>query len=111
MSSSIPRDVLEEVRAFLREVSKNFVINETYLFGSFARGDWLKTSDVDLVIVSKDFEGIRFMDRLDILNRIQWELRLKRFIEVIPLTPQEFSEKLKYSVVLRDASRYWVKII
>jgi uncharacterized protein len=33
------------------------------LFGSRARSDWLLTSDVDLMIVSPEFEGRRFVQR------------------------------------------------
>ncbi|MGC8571400.1 MAG: nucleotidyltransferase domain-containing protein [Caldivirga sp.] len=111
MLNNIPREVLKDVESFLREVNERFRIREAYLFGSFVRGDWLRTSDVDLVIVSEDFEGMRFLERLDVLNKIQWDLGLKHFIEVIPLTPREFLEQIQHSVVLRDASKYWVKIL
>ena len=111
MLNNIPGEVLRDVDAFLREVNERFRIKEAYLFGSFVRGDWLRTSDIDLVIVSEDFEGMAFLNRLDALNKIQWDLGLRHFIEVIPLTPREFLERLQYSAVLRDASKYWIRVI
>lgn len=104
------RNIVEVVKSFLREVSKKYKVEEAYLFGSYVKGTWLKTSDVDLVVVSRDFESVPFLERLDELNYIQWKMGIKPFIEVIPLTPSELEEKLKYSTVLRDASKYWVKV-
>ncbi len=86
-------------------------IKAVYLFGSFARGDWLVTSDVDIVIISPDFEGMRFIDRLDLVYMVAWKLGLRPWIEAIPLTPRELEEKLKSSSVIRDASRYWIRIV
>jgi len=85
-------------------------VREAYLFGSYAKGTWLKTSDVDLVIVSEDFRGMRFLERLDLINELQWKAGIRPFVEAIPLTPDEFAERLQESAVLRDASKYWIKI-
>jgi len=41
------------------------------LFGSYVKGSWIKTSDIDLVVVSRDFEGMSFTERLDLINRLQ----------------------------------------
>ncbi|MEM1930111.1 MAG: nucleotidyltransferase domain-containing protein [Thermofilaceae archaeon] len=91
-------------------LSRRIRVREAYLFGSYAKGTWLKTSDVDLVIVSEDFRGMRFLDRLDLINELQWKAGIRPFVEAIPLTPEEFAERLRESAVLRDASKYWIKI-
>jgi predicted nucleotidyltransferase len=31
------------------------------------RGDWIEESDVDLVVVSNSFEGLAYMDRLELV--------------------------------------------
>ena len=82
-------------------------MREVYVFGSRVRGDWLKTSDIDVVIVSEDFRGMSFLERLDLVERVQWEEGISPHIEAIPLTPEELRERIEHSVVLRDASRYW----
>ena len=92
-------------------LSKYISIEECYLFGSYVKGTWIKHSDIDLVIVSKDFGGLNMSKRLDLLYRVQWENNIEHFIEVIPLTPEEFSKKLRSSAVLMDASKYWIKIV
>lgn len=101
---------LEVARTLLELLSTRIRIKEAYLFGSYARGTWLKTSDVDLVIVSEDFRGVPFLRRLDLINEVQWNARIRPYVEAIPLTPEEFEERLRESAVLRDASKYWVKV-
>ena len=82
-------------------------MREVYVFGSRVRGDWLKTSDIDVVIVSEDFRDMSFLERLDLVERVQWEEGISPHIEAIPLTPEELRERIERSAVLRDASRYW----
>ncbi len=85
-------------------------VREVYVFGSRVRGDWLKTSDIDIVIVSDGFRGLRFLDRLELIERVQWEEGITPHIEAIPLTPEELEERVERSAVLRDASRYWRRL-
>jgi len=106
-----PERVLKAVEMLLDALERRGVrVEEAYLFGSYAKGDWIESSDVDLVIVSSSFQGSRFIDRLELIYRIEGELGVKPWIEVIPLTPGELQERLATSVVLRDASKYWIKV-
>ncbi|MEM0226912.1 MAG: nucleotidyltransferase domain-containing protein [Thermofilum sp.] len=110
MSESSFEAALRAALSLLELLSRRIRVREAYLFGSYAKGTWLKTSDVDLVIVSEDFRGMRFLDRLDLINELQWKAGIRPFVEAIPLTPEEFAERLRESAVLRDASKYWIKI-
>lgn len=106
-----PPEILQIVERLLSALEELGVkIEAAYLFGSYARGDWLHTSDVDLVVVSKGFEGMRWLDRLDLVARVQLRLGLGKWVEVLPYTPEEFAEALERSVVLKDASKYWVRV-
>ena len=57
---------------------------------SRARGDHLKTSDVDLIVVSPDFAGIPFLQRIREISAL-WESDLA--LEVLLYTPEEFVRK------------------
>ncbi len=108
----VPPRVLEAVTSLLRGLRRSgIIIERVYLFGSYARGDYLENSDVDLIIVSSSFRGMRFLDRLDLVYRVEWKLDISPWIEVIPLTPEEFEEKKKHSIVVRDAMKYWIEIV
>ena len=106
------RRLLGEVKAWLEELALNLErmgvsVEEVKLFGSFARGDYVEGSDLDLVIVSGDWEGMNYVERLSLLYRL-WDKPVDA--NFIPLTPRELAERLESSVTLRDASRYWVTV-
>ncbi len=104
-------DWLQVLEKFLRALERRGIrVEEAYAFGSRVRGDWLENSDIDVVIVSEDFKNMKFLERLDLMERIQWEEGITPHVEVLPYTREEFRKKLRESAVLRDASKYWIVI-
>lgn len=83
-------------------------LKEAYLFGSFAKGEQLEESDIDLVLVSPDFEGMPLSRRIKIVYE-PWPLE-KYSADLIPLGDKEFERKKRTSIVLRDAQKYWVRV-
>lgn len=79
---------------------------KVYLFGGYARGGWVKDSDVDLIVVSSRFKGMSRRERMSILRRMAPDTYA---FEVLAYTPKEF-EKRKHSTVIGDAIEYWVRI-
>lgn len=65
-------------------------INSVVLFGSLARGEGLPWSDVDLLLISRDFSGMRKGDRIHLLLD-KWDYM--RPLEPICLSPDEISEE------------------
>jgi predicted nucleotidyltransferase len=98
------------IKMLIEALSEKIRIKAIYVFGSSIRGDWLKHSDIDLVIVSQDFKNFPFIKRIDIIEEIQWKKKIKPHIEVIPLTLEELNEKIASSAALINASKYWRKI-
>ena len=80
-------------------------VDAVILFGSYARGDFSSSSDLDLIIISSDWEGISYTKRLSLLYRL-WDKDIDA--NFVALTPRELRDRLRKSVVLRDASRYWI---
>lgn len=109
------RGVSEAKRAVDRLVgaldAKGVKVREAYLFGSYARGTWIRESDVDLIVVSDDFKGMSMSARLDMINLIVLREGIRPHVEVIPLTSDELRDRLEHSVVIRDASRYWIRVV
>ncbi|MGC9079808.1 MAG: nucleotidyltransferase domain-containing protein [Nanopusillaceae archaeon] len=64
-------------------------VDKIILFGSRARGDYLKESDYDFIIVSKDFKNI------PIIKRIELAL-IDENVDVIYLTPEEFEKEKNF---------------
>jgi len=72
------------------------VINQKYspekviIFGSRARGDHLLEGDFDMIIVSREFEGMNWLDRIRDVPDL-WEGLV--LLEPLCYTPKEFEEK------------------
>lgn len=96
----------DEVRRFLKRL-KGYDIEKAILFGSRARGDHLEESDLDLILVSKDFEGIFFTDRISKVYRF-WDGDLS--LEVLCYTPEEFEKKKGMIGLVQDAVREGIEI-
>ncbi len=82
-------------------------VEEILLFGSWARGDFRLDSDLDLIVVSPDWEGMSYTERLSLLYRL-WDKPVDATL--VPLTREELERRRERSIVLKDASRYWRRI-
>ncbi|MBI5326143.1 MAG: nucleotidyltransferase domain-containing protein [Ignavibacteriae bacterium] len=74
----VPDSVMEKINLFLDELRKNNInVRQAILFGSYAKGNYNEWSDIDLAIVSDDFEGMRYndMEKIRIYNAVtNWEI-------------------------------------
>ena len=95
-----------EVKRCLRRlpVKVEFAI----LFGSTIYGERLRDSDIDLIIVSKDFEGMPFEKRMLILQK-HWKHDV--MLEAFGFTPKEFEKLKNKSIVVQEAFVKGKKII
>ncbi len=75
------------VRAYRREVEKDYRVQQVILFGSYAAGVARDESDIDLAIVSEDFRGKPEMEVLKNLSRKT--LMVDTSIEALAFTPEE----------------------
>ncbi len=101
------RETAEIARRFIRKLMKKYTIYKAILFGSRARGDHLKTSDFDFIIVSPDFEGVYFPKRMSSIYEY-WDEKYD--IEPLCYTPKEFDEKKREIGVVSEAVREGVEI-
>jgi len=100
-------EVMRGLRKLKKEVAKEYRIDKMLLFGSRAKGEELLTSDVDILVVSRDFSELPFRKRPDVfLDR--WKLPVD--LEVLCYAPDEFKRKLKEIGIVRDAVKTAVSI-
>ena len=65
-----------------------FQIQDAILFGSYASGRANLWSDIDLALVSDEFEGVRFTDK----NKIRKiTISVSPDLEVLPFNPRDFT--------------------
>jgi len=78
----------ETIKHFIEEVSKQYELQEVYVFGSQGSGRTSRWSDIDLLIVSPDFVADRHEARISLM-RIARKIDLR--IEPHPIAPDEFN--------------------
>jgi len=69
-------------------------IDKIILFGSQARGHYRKESDIDLIVISKDFSGKGVFERARMLGDVEWLLMDKFLIplDIITMSPEDFDK-------------------
>lgn len=82
-------DIKNIINKFIDLVSDEFPLTTVYLFGSYASGNALNHSDVDLAVVSDKFEGSRFFDKKKLNKYI---LKASIDLEIHPFRTEDFTE-------------------
>ncbi|MDN5358507.1 MAG: uncharacterized protein PWP76_350 [Candidatus Diapherotrites archaeon] len=86
---------MDTYRAVIEDLKRNF--GRVLIFGSRARGDALKTSDLDIVVVDPSFRGMKYWERIRAVRKTIYHI-LERHpidVDIIALTPEEFEELQK----------------
>ena len=98
---------LKELKSFVKKLSKDFEIKEIILFGSRANGTEKDDSDIDLIIVSPDFEDMNFFERGARMYDY-WDLNMP--VDFLCYTEKEF-ERLKNRItIVREALKSGIVI-
>jgi predicted nucleotidyltransferase len=83
-------DEISSLAATLRPVFQKHGISKAIVFGSFARGEPSRRSDVDLVLIQATEK--RFLDRYEGILHDIITLVHGRDVDLLIYTPQEFAE-------------------
>ncbi len=82
---------LEILSRFRKAIeSQNVKVDKLILYGSYALGANREGSDIDIVVISKDFAGKDYWERTDILSRAIYDVFEP--IEAFALTPEEWDK-------------------
>lgn len=99
-----PDKVVEE---FLARLKQDYTLHKVILFGSRAKGDFLESSDYDLLIISPNFEGIAFVKRMSLVYEY-WTS--EKPLEALCYTPAEFEKKRRQIGIVSQALREGIEI-
>jgi len=79
----------KRVKSYISRVKKALGA-KVILFGSRARGEALKESDYDLLVISEEFEGVPLRERLQGLYGMM--IRAPFNADILAVTPREYEE-------------------
>lgn len=83
-------EVAGQIRSFL-EVRK-IKVDKIVLFGSYIKGNYKKDSDIDIAIISRDFDGKDIFQKVVMLKGLKWYL-VEKFsfpFDIIPVSLKEW---------------------
>jgi predicted nucleotidyltransferase len=90
LMDKITPEVRDLVNQYLKKLADNNIhVERALVFGSQAKGGADRWSDIDVAIISKDFEGVRYKDK-DKIRKIT--LSVSPMISPLPFRTQDFSE-------------------
>ena len=100
-------EVKSLLKNFKNKIDKKINIQMFILFGSRARGDEIDNSDIDILIVSNSFDGIKYHKRSPQFY-LMWDLPYD--IDILCLTPKEFNLKKDQLGVIQEAVKEGIEI-
>ena len=98
---------IKQVEVLASRLQEKLGSTSIVLYGSYARGDFNKWSDIDLLVISDRFRGVRVLDRYRLVESIVRE----GGVEPVLLAPEEarsvlsrpgWRHALKHAVIVVD---------
>ncbi|MHC1591406.1 MAG: nucleotidyltransferase domain-containing protein [Candidatus Helarchaeales archaeon] len=109
MGSIDDREIKEILGEFCIQLQREFDKNvKIILFGSRAKKNHLKSSDVDLLIISNKFKNVSFRNR--ILNIVKHWSETRILLEPICVTPEEYQNRKEKISIIREAEKTGIPI-
>lgn len=95
-------------RNYVKDLSGHLDISRAILFGSHARGDNQRDSDLDIIVVSREFKGMDLMQRLVFLSKARGRKYMSPAMDILGYTPEEFLKLKRDSIVVQEAAEQGV---
>ena len=95
---TINKDIINIVNKYKEEIKKKYNITEIILFGSYAKGTENEDSDIDIAIVSDDFDDI--YECMAVLMGMTWDIDAR--IEPHPILKEDYENVNKLNNRLKE---------
>lgn len=110
----MPKNVNDEIQEFVKAIQKllGIRLKKVILYGSYARGDYNKQSDVDIMILTDlSFEEIE--NYRDKISDIAYDIELKTGIILSPVIKniEKYNSKVNYIPFYKNVEKEGVVLI
>ena len=85
---TINKDIINSINKFIEEIKKKYNVTAIILFGSYAKGTENEDSDIDIAIISSDFNDI-IEDGAKLIG-LTWKIDTR--IEPHPITTEDYKK-------------------
>ena len=92
MSGKRIKEIANAIKTFLN--NRDIRVDKIVVFGSYARGNYSPDSDLDIAIISSDFDGKDIFQKADMIKGLNWHL-VERFVfpfDIITVSDKEWRE-------------------
>lgn len=103
--SKLKKPQVKIINNYIKSINKKINVAGVLLFGSYAYGKPRKFSDVDLVVISPDFQRKKFFKRIDWLTNERMDIADTIAMDIIGYTPKEFSDIENKSAIMEKAKK------
>lgn len=93
-------EIIDLLQKFLKKARKIAQIEKAIVFGSQATGKADAESDIDILLISKDFDKVKTYKRSPQFY-LAWDLPYDG--DILCLTPEEFEKKKKQIGIIKTA--------
>lgn len=100
------KTIIKGIKEFKNKLSKEKKIDEIIFFGSRVKGKHKKYSDIDLIIVSPEFRGIKTGRAIGLHK--YWKLNYP--VDFLCYTPEEFKKLKKQISIVSTALKEGITI-
>lgn len=84
----------------LPQLNRYFFPEKIIIFGSRVKGEANSDSDIDVIVVSEFFNGIKFIKRMSMVLK---KVSFPKHIDFICYSPHELERVRKSSAIIQDA--------
>ena len=110
----MPNNVNDEIQNFINEVKKILGnrLKKVILYGSYARGDYNKKSDVDIMILT-DLSYDEIEEYRDRISDIAFEIELKTGIILSPVIKniEKYNSRIKFIPFYKNVEKEGVVLV
>lgn len=92
MAEARVREAAELIKSLLKD--RNITVDRIIVFGSYAKGNYTENSDLDIAVISRDFNGKDVFQKAQMLKGLKWTLVEKFMLpfDIVPLSLKQWQE-------------------
>jgi predicted nucleotidyltransferase len=92
MAEAKVREAAELIKNILED--RNITVDRIVIFGSCARGNYAASSDVDIAIISRDFDEKDVFQKAEMLKGLKWTLveKFELAFDIVPVSLKQWQE-------------------